>query len=194
MSEIKHPPGMYWSVHHDLLVEWCHSYEERAEYIRTSKPEYERAERLKWFQPVRGTLPDEVVQAAMAYDIAWNKHDIAWNKHDLAWNKHDLAWNAYDIAWAEYYQAKTASGPRATEYSQACDAFNQACDAFHQARDAFRQACDAFYQARDAYELVLKTHEAAIAGLHRQEQPDSPWNGAELVLQIPESARLDGEK
>ena len=53
--------GLYWHVHHDRLFEWCYDYAERAEFIRTDKPEHERALRLRLMQPVKAKLGDPAV-------------------------------------------------------------------------------------------------------------------------------------
>ena len=81
--------GMFWHVHHDVLVEYCHSYDERKEFILKNKPESERDLRLKLMQPVKGELPVELVEAWKKYDEAREKFDEAWKKYDEARKKFD---------------------------------------------------------------------------------------------------------
>ena len=69
--------GFYWHVHHEVLVEWCFDYAERAEFIRTEKPEKEREIRLRLFQPVKGNLSEEVVVAGQAYNEARQAYNEA---------------------------------------------------------------------------------------------------------------------
>lgn len=69
--------GFFWHVHHDLVVEWCHDYDERSNYIRNSKPNHEKELRLKLFKPVEGTLPGEVIKASQAYAQALQNFDKA---------------------------------------------------------------------------------------------------------------------
>ena len=45
--------GVYWHLHHDLICEWCHSYEDRAYDIIYYKPWWQIRRRLKLFQPVK---------------------------------------------------------------------------------------------------------------------------------------------
>ena len=69
--------GLFWHVHHDILVEYCYNYGERAEYIRTVKPKDEREIRLRLFQPIKGSLPQETIEAGRAYDKAGRAYDKA---------------------------------------------------------------------------------------------------------------------
>jgi len=64
-------PDFYWHVHHDTLVEWCFDYKGRVRYIRTEKPKDERKLRLRLFQPVKDSFPEELVKVGQAYDVAW---------------------------------------------------------------------------------------------------------------------------
>ena len=49
--------GFYWHIHHDVLCEWSDDINERIRYIKTYKPENERALRLRLMKPVKGKLP-----------------------------------------------------------------------------------------------------------------------------------------
>jgi len=69
--------GFFWHVHHGILIEWCHSYDERAEYIRTGKSPDEQETRLRLFQPVKGSLPEEVIEARRALNEAWRVYNKA---------------------------------------------------------------------------------------------------------------------
>ena len=70
--------GFFWHVHHMKLLEWCYSYKERAEHIRTNKPENEQATRFRLFKAVKGRLPKEVVKAGQAYNEADQAYFEAW--------------------------------------------------------------------------------------------------------------------
>ena len=101
-----------WHVHHErILLEWCYDYDERAEYIRTEKPPHERALRLRLFQPVKGQLPQEVVEAGNTYSETWNALGEARNVHfgtrkvdDEAGKSYDEAQNAYGKAGKAYFK------------------------------------------------------------------------------------------
>ena len=142
-------PGFYWHVHHEILVEWCHDYDERAKYIRKNKLTHERKLRLRLFQPVKGSLPQEVIEAGQAYDQAWQ---------------------AYDQARRAYNQAEQA-------LTQAGQAYDQALQAYNQAWQAYGQAWQAYYQARRAYVQALTKNKSEIEKLHKAECPNCPWNG-----------------
>lgn len=102
------PVGFYWHVHHDILVEWCHNYEERASCIRTEKPKHERDIRLRLFRPVKGILPQKVQEAKRAYAEAWLACDEAGIACDKAWLVYDEARLDYDEVWLAYKKAKRA--------------------------------------------------------------------------------------
>ena len=73
----EHSVGFYWHVHHDILVEWCHSYEERVEAIKTTKDIEEQPLRLRLLQPVRGPLPPAFVKARATFVKAWATREEA---------------------------------------------------------------------------------------------------------------------
>ena len=98
-------PGLYWHVHHDVLAEWCYDYEERAQYIRTQKPQDERELRLRLFQPVQGQLAAE-----------WDKARAELDKAKAEWDK---AWAEWDKAWAELGKARAELGKARAELGKA---------------------------------------------------------------------------
>ena len=108
MAEVQ--TGFFWHVHHRVLLEWCYSYNERASYISEQKREDQKETRLRLFKPVKGKLPQEVVEAWQAYIKAWQAIDKAWQ----ALNKARQA--DYEASQA-YYEA-----------SQALDEARQALD------------------------------------------------------------------
>lgn len=83
VREPKIKAGSYWHVHHDTLMEWCHDYDERLTYIKRYKPASEQELRIKLFRPVKGQLPSEFIETAVAY----NKAGIAHNKAIATHNK-----------------------------------------------------------------------------------------------------------
>jgi len=97
--------GFFWHVHHEKLMEWCHSYDERAEYIRTEKPLNERETRLRLFQPVKGNLPEEVTEACRAFLEAKRVYVEAGRVYVEAGQARDEAWRAYNEASQAYYEA-----------------------------------------------------------------------------------------
>ena len=80
--------GFFWHVHHELILEWCHGYNERVEYIRTRKPKKEIDVRLRLFKAVKGELSKEVIEA-------WKAQIEARKAYDEAWKDYDEAWKAY---------------------------------------------------------------------------------------------------
>ncbi len=91
--------GFFWHVHHGILVEFCHSYKERASHIRTDKLTDEQELRFRLFKPVKGSLPQAVVEAGLVYDKAWQAHEKAWQVCDKARQACDKAGQVYDRAW-----------------------------------------------------------------------------------------------
>ena len=62
--------GFFWHVHHGVLLGWCYGYDQRKGYILDQKSPDEQKLRLRLFQPVKGQLPQEVVEAWNAYKEA----------------------------------------------------------------------------------------------------------------------------
>ena len=80
---MKKKKGMFWHVHHDVLVEYCHGYQERVDFINEFKLPNEVHTRLKLFQPVKGKLPDDVVKAREACNEAREAYDEAREAHQV---------------------------------------------------------------------------------------------------------------
>lgn len=76
--KVKVKKGMYWHEYHRGLISYCFDYDERLRNIHAYKPEREIESREKWFQPVRGKLPDAVVKAANIFTKAIATCDKAW--------------------------------------------------------------------------------------------------------------------
>ena len=100
--------GFFWHVHHDKLIEFCYGYEERASFIRTDKPTHEQKTRLRLFKPVKGSLPQEVIEAGQAYAKAGQAYDKAWQAYNKAWQAYDKAEQAYGEALKNNMPAITA--------------------------------------------------------------------------------------
>ena len=106
MAEVQ--TGFFWHVHHRVLLEWCYSYNERASYISEQKREDQKETRLRLFKPVRGTLPQEVVEAGRVLDKAWHAYDEAGRASDKAWHAYNRAGRASDEVWQAYNRARRA--------------------------------------------------------------------------------------
>src|SRR3989338_2906478 len=83
--------GFFWHVNHTIFLEWCYDYEERAQYIRTNKPQNEQEIRLRLFKPVQGRLPEAVVKARQVYDEARPAFDKAYQAYNEAYQAYDKA-------------------------------------------------------------------------------------------------------
>jgi len=83
--------GMFWHVHHDVLVEWSDDIRKRIRYVKKAKPKGEIKLRLKLMKPVKGKLPDEVVKAGEASNRAGESYVKAWEACDKAWEAYDKA-------------------------------------------------------------------------------------------------------
>jgi len=85
-------PVFYWHIHHDVLVgPLTKTIENRIAFIKEQKLEHERETRLRLMRPVKGRLPDAVVEAWYAYLKAGNAYD-----------KLSAAWRTYDKALADH--------------------------------------------------------------------------------------------
>jgi len=106
MAEVQ--TGFFWHVHHRVLLEWCYSYNERASYISEQKREDQKETRLRLFKPVKGKLPQEVVEAWQAYIKAWQAIDKAWQALNKARQAYYETQQAYYEASQAYYEARQA--------------------------------------------------------------------------------------
>jgi hypothetical protein len=143
--------GPVWRAHHDELcpLEWTHNADERIDYIVKYKPAEERVRRLDAFRPVVGELPEEVVEARLAYTEARRACDEAWRALDEARRALDEARQACAKAW------------------RAMDAAGRACD----------EARRADAKAGRAYGEAIAKHNPAIEALYAKECPDLPGWG-----------------
>jgi len=112
--------GFFWHVHHEILIEWCHSYDERAEYIRTKKSSDEQETRLRLSQPVKGNLPKKVIEARRAYDEAQQALDKATRQ---AYNE---TLRAFKEARQAYYKAARTCDEAYRAYIEAGQAYDEA--------------------------------------------------------------------
>ena len=97
--------GFFWHVHHGILIEWCHGYDERAEYICTEKSPYEQETRLRLFQPVKGNLPEEVIEAWRAY------YEAGQAPNEAGRAPNEASWQAYNEAGQAYREAVDKNMP-----------------------------------------------------------------------------------
>jgi len=140
--------GFFWHVHHGILIEWCHSYDERAEYIRTKKSSDEQETRLRLLQPVKGNLPEEVIEAGRVYGEAERARNEAWRAYDEVKR-------AYGEAW---FKAK-------------------ADRAYDEAGQAYNEALRVYDEARQVYYDAVNKNISKIEALHAEECPNCPWDG-----------------
>jgi hypothetical protein len=154
---------LYWCCHHEILCEQVGDPYERIEYIVTAKPQHERARRLAEFVPVKA-------QATAAELLADYKAKCAPLLAD--------------------YEAKCA--PLLADYKAKRDAqwadYEAKRDALWADYEAKRDALWADYKAkRDALwaDYEAKCDALPLAQLHRDECPDTKWNGRTI---FPEAA------
>jgi len=99
MTETEIISGMAVHVHHDILFEYCHNYQERVDYINKKKPEHERKTRIKLFamltQEQIAMLPKEFVEERQKYDEVSQKYNEAMQKYDEARQKCNEASQKY---------------------------------------------------------------------------------------------------
>ena len=140
--------GFYWHLHHEVLLEWCHDYDERARYTRTNKPESEKILRFKLFKPVKGQLPKELIRAGQAYEKAWQ----AFYKTLQTYCKTNKTYNKMRL--------------------QAC------AKAYYKTQQDHHKAMRTFFnQAKQAYKNALINNAEFIEKLHSLECPNCPWDG-----------------
>ena len=150
---MEQPDFFCWHVHHEIFLEPCYGYDERAKYIRTEKPSHEQALRLRLFKVVKGQLPQEVVEAGKPFGKAGK---------------------TFDEAGKAYREAEKTFNEAGKAYFKAEKAFNKAGKAYFKARKAYDEA-------EKAYREVLSNHRDEIEALHKDECFDCPWDGETIL-------------
>ena len=93
---MKQQTGLFLHVHHDILLEWCHNYDERVAFIRNEKPKEEQETRLRLFKPFKGKLPQEVVKAVQELNKARQELNKARQEYNKAAQEYDKAEQEYN--------------------------------------------------------------------------------------------------
>src|SRR3990167_6514175 len=120
MTKTKIISGMAFHVHHDVLFEYCHNYQERVDYINKEKPEHERKTRIKLFamltQEQIAMLPKEFVEERQKYDEVSEKYDEAMKEYDEARQKYDEVSQKYNEAMQKYDEARQKCNEASQKY------------------------------------------------------------------------------
>ena len=161
MAEVQ--TGFFWHVHHRVLLEWCYDYDGRASFISEQKREDQKETRLRLFKPVKGKLPQEVVEAGRVLDKAWHAYDEAGRASDKAWHAYNRAGRASDEVWQAYNRARRA-------YVEAGQVRVEADRAYNKAQQVYNKAWHAYDEAR-------RKNMPAIEALHKEECHNCPWDG-----------------
>ena len=118
--------GLSIHCHHDILMEYCHDYDKRVQYIKTNKPKNEIEIRLKLFKLLSkeavNALPKRLIKAdaerKKAYAL-WEKADVEWEKANAERKKAYALWEKADAVWEkEYAEWKKANAERKKAYAE----------------------------------------------------------------------------
>jgi hypothetical protein len=86
--------GLAIHCHHDQLIEWCHSYTERVDYINSNKPEHEKATRLRLFKLLPKEAIRDLPKGLVWARAEWGKARAELDKAYAEWGKADReAWH-----------------------------------------------------------------------------------------------------
>ena len=89
----------FWHLYHDVLLSLANEpIENRIAWIKDTKPAHEVETRLQLLKPVKGDLPQPVLEAQKAVDDAQKALDDACKAVDDAQKALDDAWEAVDDA------------------------------------------------------------------------------------------------
>ena len=152
----------WWCVHHEIHCEpLTEPVENRVKYVRENKASHEIATRLRELAPVLHPerLPALLVEARRARVEALRACDEAWRVYDERWRACANAHRPYDEAWRVYDETWRP-------YDEAGRAYDEA-----------RRACDE----------ALRAYEPELMALHREEYPDTQWNGRSIFAERGES-------
>ena len=161
--------GLFWHVHHGILLEWCHSYNERAVYIRMEKEASELVLRLRLFRPVKGNLPDDVQKAGSVCGTAWAVFVETRAARDKAEAALDAASSIVNSALSTGWNAAILIAARSAR--------DGARVAYQMSQAVCDEAQASYSHAANAFDRVCVEHRPAIEALHKAECPDCPWDG-----------------
>ena len=91
-----------WHGHHNVLISWLDSIEDRVADIRANKPARELPTRERLMHAVVGELPAEVVTAWHASKTLWLAYETLWHGYATDCQTSETAWLAFDTAWQAY--------------------------------------------------------------------------------------------
>jgi len=152
--------GWYWLLHHEQLLEWTDDIDERWQYIINNKPADEIDLRLSEMAPVKGVLPQQIIDVC----AEWERACAEWER-----------------AWAEWKRAD-AERKRADAERERADAERERADAERERADAERErACAEWRRADAERKRAYAELGPDIEALHRQECPNSKWNGKTIL-------------
>ena len=141
-----------------LLIKTAKEIRERREYIRTNKPEHERALRLRLLKVVKAPLPPQLVKARAAWIKAYAARDQAYAARDQAY-----------AAWFNSFAALVkADAARATAHA----AWAKADAAWVKANVALVKAYAAWFKAHAAWVKATAAWDKANAAW---DKADAAW-------------------
>ena len=159
--------------HHNRLISWLDSFEERVEDIKRFKPASEHKLRLRLMKPVKGELPAELV-------TAWEAFVTARGAYETARQASGTARRPFETAQQAFMTARRATGTARGATGTAQQAFVTARGAYETAQQATDTAWRAYEIACHAAEQLYSKHLPAIEALHAIECPDCPWDGESI--------------
>jgi len=96
--------GLFWHIHHDVLVEYCFDYPTRVDFIKNNKPTNEIEARIFYLKPVKGRLPVEFTEACEAYDKVCEAYSKASEAYSKAYEACGKAYEAHGKAYEAHKQ------------------------------------------------------------------------------------------
>ena len=151
--------GWTFLLHHRLLLEYCHDYKGRVDWIKKYKPVEEQPTRLAAFRFVKGELPDKLLEA--------------WEALKKAGKAYEKAGEARDKAWAVYWMV-SATGATGKAWA--------AYEAFDKAWETRKKTWEACQKAGAACQKAYEETYPEILALFRKECPETNWDEKNKTL------------
>jgi len=152
----------YFHIHHKVLVEpLTEPIENRIKFIKENKPKEEIKLRLKLMKPVKGKLPQELIEA-------WQKYVEAEKKYD------------------EMRQRYNDTGQKYVEVGRKYNGTGQKYDETEQKHDEAGQKYDRAGQKYDEagwkYDGARQKYNSQIENLHKKECHDCSWDSKQQTI------------
>jgi len=150
--------GLALHLHHGLLIEWCHSYKERVDYIKKYKLKSEQKTRLKLFKMLSSEAIADLPKYLVKADRKWKKADRKREKAYRKWNEANHKWDKASHKLIEARRIRDETNHKWVEVNRKwVEASRKREKAYRKWDEAYRKRFEADRKWDKAYNRWLNT-------------------------------------